>query len=98
MTPVPVLRASALGGVVWVSAFGHGPNTHPAQESERLQEDAEEAGTVLGLLTPGDEPADNLSCKLVAASLLPSRFLESRWWPTPTKTHKERNSGKCSSA
>lgn len=72
---MPVLVASALGGVAQASVFGYGAeHTQLAQESQQLKEDPGEggAGPVRWLLAPGSEPADNLSCQLVAASLLPS--------------------------
>lgn len=61
-----------------VSAFGHGAkHVHLAQESEALKEDQEEVKQVAARVHyTGDEPADNLSCQLIAASLPPSKLLK----------------------
>lgn len=75
MTPVPVLAASALGGVEWVSVFGHGAK-HTPSPGVRAAEGGSR-GRQSRCCSSGDEPTDNSSCKLVADSLPPSKLLKS---------------------
>lgn len=75
--PVPILVVSAVGRVAWVSAFGHRPSTPPTQKSEGWRRIQRKQAQPPGLLTPEGEPADNLGCTLVAASLPPSGL----WMP-----------------
>lgn len=68
--------ASALGDVVQVSALSHEPNTRAWLRSHGSRSSQGNVEQVWLILVLEDEPVGNLSCQLVAASLLSSKLLK----------------------